>query len=248
MKQETRWIIITGLALLTISLALYTAHFYIFQDAHHVLIFLMGDIAFIPIEVLIVTLIIDQLLEARERENRVEKLNMIIGTFFSSFGTSLLASLTNMDPDIASVRETMIIGDDWKPEQFAGVKACLGDHACRISGDGLDLVSLKETLLSREDFIIRLVENPMIFEHESFTDLILAIHHLTEELKARKDLRNLPPADLAHLCGDIRRVYERLVPSWLHYMEYLKKNYPYLFSLAMRTNPYDEQASVTITS
>ena len=48
MKQETRWIIITGLALLTISLALYTVHFYIFQDAHHVLIFLMGDIAFIP--------------------------------------------------------------------------------------------------------------------------------------------------------------------------------------------------------
>ena len=75
-----------------------------------------------------------------------------------------------------------------------------------------------------------------------FTDLVLAIHHLTEELKARKDLQSLPPADLAHLCGDIRRVYERLVPAWVHYMEYLKKNYPYLFSLAMRTNPYDEKS------
>jgi hypothetical protein len=26
-------------------------------------------------------------------------------------------------------------------------------------------------------------------------------------------------------------------------MEYLKVNYPYLFSLAMRTNPFDRQAS-----
>jgi hypothetical protein len=29
-------------------------------------------------------------------------------------------------------------------------------------------------------------------------------------------------------------------------MHYLKKNYPYLFSFALRTNPFDEQASVII--
>ena len=31
----------------------------------------------------------------------------------------------------------------------------------------------------------------MVFEHESFTDLILAINHLTEEMKARGDLSSL---------------------------------------------------------
>jgi hypothetical protein len=29
-------------------------------------------------------------------------------------------------------------------------------------------------------------------------------------------------------------------------MEYLKAHYPYLFSLAMRTNPFDSKASVVI--
>ena len=37
-------------------------------------------------------------------------------------------------------------------------------------------------------FFLRLVENPMVFEHETFTDLILAINHLDEELKARDNL------------------------------------------------------------
>ncbi|OQC68906.1 MAG: hypothetical protein BWX50_01111 [Euryarchaeota archaeon ADurb.Bin009] len=29
-------------------------------------------------------------------------------------------------------------------------------------------------------------------------------------------------------------------------MEYLQKNYPYLFSLAMRSNPFDETASPVV--
>jgi hypothetical protein len=86
----------------------------------------------------------------------------------------------------------------------------------------------------------------MIFEHESFTDLILALDHLIKEMKARGDLAVLPLIDKNHLQGDIRRVYERLIPEWLKYMEYLKTHYPYLFSLAMRTNPFDSKASVVI--
>jgi hypothetical protein len=30
-------------------------------------------------------------------------------------------------------------------------------------------------------------------------------------------------------------------------MRYLKNNYPYLFSLAMRTNPFDQNATPVIT-
>jgi len=37
-----------------------------------------------------------------------------------------------------------------------------------------------------------------------------------------------------------------LVHEWLDYMKYLKKNYPYLFSLAVRTNPFDRNASVVL--
>jgi len=37
-----------------------------------------------------------------------------------------------------------------------------------------------------------------------------------------------------------------LMLEWITYMEYLKIHYPYLFSLAMRKNPFDESASVVV--
>ena len=56
----------------------------------------------------------------------------------------------------------------------------------------------------------------------------------------------LPATDVMHISGDIRRVYSRLVLEWVDYMEYQKKHYPYLFSLAMRMNPFDENMDVII--
>ena len=91
-------------------------------------------------------------------------------------------------------------------------------------------------------FLVGLLENPSLLEHESFTELLQAVFHLHEELQNRKELVNLPQSDLNHLSHDIKRGYVLLVGQWLNYMKHLKSNYPYLFSLAMRTNPFDEKA------
>ncbi len=246
MKEDTRWKLIAGIGLVTLSLAMFTAHYLLFQDSHHIFIFLVGDIAFIPIEVLIVTLIIDQMLESRERQRRMEKLNMVIGTFFSTVGTPLLAQLVKADPTIDSMRRQLVIGNDWHIGMFKDVQVCLKDHACKIDIGHVDRDALKSFLISHEDFLLRLVENPMVFEHETFTDLILAINHLTQEVKLRGDLSTLPLSDLDHLAKDILRVYSQLIPEWVKYMEYLRNHYPYLFSLAIRMNPFDESASVIV--
>jgi len=70
--------------------------------------------------------------------------------------------------------------------------------------------------------------------------------HLAEEMMARENLTSLPLTDCAHLSGDLNRVYHLLIMEWLTYMQYLKHNYPYLFSLAMRKNPFDRNASVVV--
>ncbi len=93
-----------------------------------------------------------------------------------------------------------------------------------------------------------LLENPNLLEHDDFTDLLWAVFHLTEELLKRDNLENLTAADYEHLSLDIERAYSRLVKEWLHYMQHLLENYPYLFSLAIRTNPFDKDASVEIKS
>jgi hypothetical protein len=242
MKEATRWKVTAGIALVTLTLFLMTIHYLIFQDSHYLLIYLFADLAFVPVEVLCVTLIIDSMLSARERQERMEKLNMVIGIFFSRVGTPLLARFAKADPDCGSLKADT----SWTAEKFRTLAAGLGGWHCRVDPARADLDSLRQFLMQNEDFLLRLVENPMVFEHETFTDLILALTHLNEELKARGDFSLLPPSDLAHLTGDTERVYSRLVPEWLKYMEYLQRSYPYLFSLALRKNPFDEKASVVV--
>lgn len=246
MKEDTRWKLLAGLALLTLSLTLYIVHFSIFQDRHHLLIFLVGDLAFVPFEVFIVTLLIDQMLESRERRQRMEKLNMVIGTFFSHLGTPLLSAISCSDPGIPALRAEISRTVMEKERKSGAVKNTLLAHRCSASIGEIDLVALRDLLERNEDFILRIIENPMVFEHESFTDLILAVTHLDEELRARDSLTSLPATDLAHLQGDINRAYLRLVPEWVRYMDYLEKHYPYLYSLALRKNPFDKDASVIV--
>jgi hypothetical protein len=246
MKEETRWLLVAAAGLIALSVVLYTAHYLIFHDEHHLLIYLLGDLAFVPLEVLLVTLVIDQLLGSRERKARREKMNMLFGAFFTTLGTPLLARFSRADPNIGAIRPRLAAGEAWHAGQFQEVKACLASHTCAVSPGQVDLEELRSFLAAREDFLLRLIENPAIFEHESFTDLILALDHLFEELRARGGLLALPPPDLAHLATDIQRVYSRLVPEWMSYMEYLKAHYPYLFSLALRSNPFDPAASAIV--
>jgi hypothetical protein len=63
-------------------------------------------------------------------------------------------------------------------------------------------------------------------------------------LSWRENLKSLSVADYEHLSGDTRRAYGALVSEWLSYLIHLNINYPFLFSLAIRTNPFNPNASV----
>jgi hypothetical protein len=95
--------------------------------------------------------------------------------------------------------------------------------------------------------MLGLLENPNLLEHDEFTDLLWAVFHLIEELEARSSFAGLSSADLDHLSGDINRAYSLLLREWLTYIRHLKQDYPYLFSLAVRTNPLNPEARAEIT-
>ena len=244
--SDKKWTLMLATVLIALSAVLYILHFFMFHDPHHIGMFLLGDLAFLPIEVLLVTLILHQLLENRDREMRLDKLNMVIGTFFSSMGTTLLAYFSDRDPQMDGVRKSLRISESWSEEDFTRMGAELSRYPCMVTIKDVDMPGLRNFLLGKEDFLMRLLENPLLIEHESFTDMLQGIFHLTSELKHRKDLTSLPANDQQHLTKDICRAYHLLIIQWLGYMRYLKQHYPYLFSLALRTNPFDEEASVII--
>ena len=170
------------------------------------------------------------------------------GSFFSQVGGRLLVLCSDMDPNLATIRQHLLVKGDWSEESFNQARRVLRkfEYQIRIRPDYLE--RLRTLLSDQMDFLLRLLENPVLLEHESFTDLLQAVFHLTEELASREDIQALPESDYHHLGGDVKRVYRRLSLTWLSYMIHLKKHYPYLFSLAMRKNPFDLEASAVVKS
>ena len=111
--KDFKWQLFLAGTLILLSAALYYLHFTIFHDAHHIFIYMIGDIAFVPIEVLLVTIIIHQLLSVREKRSIMIKLNMVIGAFFSEVGTKLLTYFSDLDPKLEQIRKDLIIKGDW---------------------------------------------------------------------------------------------------------------------------------------
>lgn len=237
------WEMKLGIFLVAVSAMIYTVKFLFLGDPENTYYYIFNALGFLPINVLLVTIVLNSLLSIRSRREKLQKLNMVIGTFFSEVGTGLLTVLSEHDTCNTDIREKMVVKTDWVQQEFDRVSECLAAHPYDVDITQVRLQEMKDYLQERRDFLLRLLENPVLLEHESFTALLQAVFHLTEELERRNTLSGLPDSDYAHLAGDIKRVYGLLVRQWLDYMQYLKDNYPYLFSLAMRTNPFDSEAS-----
>lgn len=244
--KNYNWQISLGITLIIISAIVYLIHYAIFRNPHHILIYLIGDIAFVFIEVLMVTLVIHSLLNIREKRERLEKLNMLIGVFFSEVGTRLLVLFSDSDPDLEKIKQNLIVTSNWSNKEFEHMNNQLRDYEYKINIDTVNLKDLHDFFMEKSDFLVRLLENPNLLEHESFTEVLRAVFHIVEELEHRKKVTNLSKKDLNHISVDIQRAYGLLVIQWLNYMNYLKDNYPYLFSLAIRRNPFDEKATPEI--
>ncbi|MDT8285353.1 MAG: hypothetical protein RQ767_07475 [Thermovirgaceae bacterium] len=230
------------LSLLVLSIIFYLTHYLLFRDPHHIFIFLVGDIAFVPIEVLLVTLIIHRVLSEREKKALLKKLNMLIGAFFSELGIALIKKFSEFDTDCERIQKE-VRGKSFTKKEYPQLKNRFRSYDCHIDIYSSGLEELRDTLYEKREFLLRMLENPNLFEHDTFTDLLWAVFHLTEELIYRKDLKHLSKPDSVHIAGDIKRAYDLIILEWLDYMKHLKENYPYLFSLAVRLNPFNPEAS-----
>ncbi len=207
-----------------------------------VIIIVMGVGTFLGV----IANITEMMLAKREMESRMQKLNMVIGVFFSEVGIGLMQIFSRYDPEFDAIRPGLMVEAKWTEKDFqrAIKEARRHDYGAKMGH--IDFPVLKSFLLERRDFLVRLLENPVLLEHQSFTDLLRAVFHLTEELAYRKDFEGIPASDVNHLAGDIKRSYHFIVGEWLVYMSFLKNNYPFLFSLALRTNPFNKESSVLV--
>jgi hypothetical protein len=241
-----QWQVFLGFSLIALSAILYLIQYLIFGQASSISYYFFQDIAFVPIEVLLVTLIIHNLLNQREKRLLLKKLNMVIGAFFSEVGTGLVSLFIQYIPQSEIIGKELKVNGNWTNHNFVTARSRLRKLNYSIDSKSSDLIPLKNFLLEKRTFLLRLLENPNLLEHDSFTELLWAIFHLADELNHRDNFKTLPDADFNHISIDMKRACTIVIIEWLAYMNHLKNDYPYLFSLAVRTNPFDPDASVVI--
>lgn len=248
MKKVFNWTVNVSLLFIAASALTYTIHYFIFHDSHHIFIYMIGDFGFLFIDVLLVVLFIERILSRREKQAMMNKLNMVIGTFFSEVGQDLLKKFSTFVDKAENLEKKLKITSKWGKKDFQKAITAAQEFSYDMKIDKDKLCELRDFLLDKRSFMLRLLENPNLLEHERFTDLLWAIFHLTEELAFRGDkLKELPQEDLDHVVNDLKRAYSQITSVWIAYTEHLKESYPFLFSLAARINPLNPNATPIIS-
>ena len=248
--SEKKRLIRTGLFLLLLSVALHGLHFVIFGDLKHIFVYLLGDIAFIPLEVFLVTVVIDQLLERREKEKRMKKMHMLIGLYYQELGFNLLRLIVFADEKRSDFQGTCCIGQDWKAKDFRALEKWLSERKLEVKPENIDYDALYNMLHAQKGLMINLISNPTLLEHENFSELLIAVNHLQDEMALRERLKAMPnyKPDYKHWKTDIERVYTLSAIQWIRYIEHLKADYPFLYNAARVTNPFEESVLSDIYS
>jgi voltage-gated potassium channel len=208
----------------------------------NILLILAGGAAFLGVIANATELVILK----RDTANRMRKINMVMGVFFSEVGNHLLDLFVHHHKSVDTIRELLRVAPGWTREQFSEARKKIATTNLSVDSGNLDLSELNKFMKSKRDFLVGLLENPVLVEHEGFSEALLAVFHVQDELNCRKGFDNMPKADREHLISDMNRAYGRLVDQWLVYLDHLKDQYPYIFSLAVRNNPFDPNADPVV--
>ena len=253
MSERLSWKAKFSILMIILIIIIYGSNYLVLGDAEHIISYIWTHLGFIPVDILIVAFLLDEIIERKEKEAMLEKLDMLMSTFFSEVGNDLINQLSTVNKYKASTENLKSI-KSWNDADYENKLNELKNSNVDFSAMDIPLEKREEfledlrTLLAgKREFIINLINNPNLLEKEEFTGLINAILHLDEELEHRQKLDLVTNSDFAHLNGDMQRVYEKLVYEWVYYLRYLNKHYPYMIALIIRTNPFDETASVYVT-
>jgi len=244
--KKGRSAFLTVLLLVIVSIALYVLQLSLFRSPRETAFYVLQDIAFLPIQIALVTVILGRYVNDRNKRVRLNKINMVIDAFFSEAGTAILIELSGFAQNIEKIKASLAISQNWSDSDFSIAVNYLKTVEMPMQCSPEKLDSLKSLLMDRRDFLLRMLENPNLLEHDSFTDMLFAVFHITEELLVREDFSSSSKADIKHLEVDAKRALRALIVQWIYHIKYLSLNYPYLYSLEVRRNPFGSVKSVAL--
>jgi hypothetical protein len=232
--------ILIGVVLLTIALSIYLIQILLFANPEQTLFYLFQDLAFLPISVILISYILQKYLKNKEKEENFKKLQIVVSAFYSELGTNLIRKLSAFDKNLELFKEKFDLSHELENNKKKIILNQIISFDYDMDIEQSNLEGLRSFLITKKTYITRMFENPNMLEHSRFLDMLWAVFHLLDELENRDDLDSLPANDKTHLANDLKRAYPLLIIEWIEYMTYLNKEYPYLYSLAIRKSPFEE--------
>lgn len=237
-KKSAHYILLIIVLTIT-AVCIYLIQYALFHKPGETVYYLLQDLAFVPVQAIIVTLVLDKMINLVEKQNKLKKINVIISAFFSEAGTPILFAFAEQNENHHGFSELLSLSENTGRNPKIVKKSVDGlEYHIQVTPEKLE--KLKGVLADKKSYLISLLENNNLMEHDTFTDMLWAVFHVADELQTRGNLGELTAADYAHLSTDILRAYKILILEWLNYIKYLKAEYPFLYTIAVRKNPFGD--------
>ncbi|CEN92556.1 hypothetical protein [Paraclostridium sordellii] len=227
--KKIRYYFVISFILIALSAVMFLIHYLVFGQALNTAYYSLMNLCFIPINSLVVTIILEKLIDYRAKKDRIEKINMLVGIFFTEVGGKLMHLIIDSDKDAKNYITNF--------EDLNNIKKCLNEYDYKVDMNNIDLCSIKNILLENNNLFVTLISNENVFQHQIFTDLLMSVVHLRDEIIFMEKDDNLE-LNINHLENDVVRVYKNISIQWISYLEYLNKSYPFLYNNAIRVNPF----------
>ena len=243
MKRKYFTLIVVG-ALVVVSALVFVIQLAIFSNVDEAMFLLFQDLLFLPIHILFITFVVDRILHNREKRNRRGQLNIVVCTFFGEMGTDSIKALNKYISDLETISAFLDVTESWTDKDFDSAAKRIELFELNAEFESGDIAEMKETLPHKKTYLLEMLNNPSLLENNRLTDLLWSLYHLLDEMESADISEPLPDEDLEHLEKDISRAYGLLLHQWILYMKHLKSNLPYLFSSAVRKNPFADNSIV----
>ncbi len=219
--------------LIILSAAIYGLQLIIFRDPQTTAFYIFQDMAFMPFTIAIATIVVGEVMNDRERKERLEKTQMLTSSFFTELGAELLFELTDLaeaDDTFIHAFESTRITDE---SSLHAMQELTRNSKFKIHLTEESYNSIRTMIREHRTMLLVISSNPLLLEHEDFTNMLWSIFHLLDEFRLRGDYQNFSQQDLSHIETDLAETMQLLIISWYVNILYTKNHYPNFFNTAL---------------
>lgn len=229
--EKKRMYVTVGI-LIGISVIIYALQIIIFDDRRTTAFYIFQDLAFMPITIAIATLVVGDLVNRREQKEQQEKTRMLTSSFFTQMGADLLDIMmrgSSRADDLTHLMQAPTKDD--KDVQRVQSQLQSADLGFTLSADIYD--ESMDIILKSRQALLTLSSNPLLLEHECFTEMLWGIFHLSDEFRLRGNYKELDEDGREHMEDDFEKVFRLLLVNRVANLQYLQKTYPNYYSASL---------------